>query len=185
MKAMEIRKDWRYIFESLMGCTADDKDFRKHLMYIYHDEERNVLVATNGRAMLVWKIPEAESFKDMRDFMAGEKFLDYDKGILYTKEFDGKYVDWWRVVPDTGKREQWKLASGEFSGKKARASQMKLYVSLLHLGLYFNYDYIETVKVSFSSVYVRKDSPCMAVTNDESFRLILMPMQGDDMERIA
>ena len=185
MKAMEIRKDYRYIFESLQGVATDDKT-RYAMTFIYHDEERNKLVSTNGKTMLIWSIPETGSFEDLRAFINGVKFLKYDKGTLFSYEDDMTCPTWWRAVPNTEKHQHWKLAYGTFSNKNARKNQMRLYASLLLTGLYFNYDYIEPVKVAFSDIYIRKDTACVAETNDGMFKFVMMPMQvSEEMERIA
>ena len=191
MKALAIGKDIRYILESLKGCTEEEGSSRPFLEVIHHDEEKGRLVATNGRAILVFEIPDTKPFGPLREFIRGEQSLTYDKGMLYTVDSPkGDFPKYEKVIPDTSKGyQEWEMPNGTMCFTASKAPQMKLYAALTHagaeLGLFFNFSWIEPVKVAFSRIFVKKDAACKAVTDDGMFTFVMMPMHDVSMERRA
>ena len=174
MKAFEVSRYYQQYFQTLQDCTADET--RMFIHYIYHDEENKVLVATTGRNMFIWDIPDAEMLKPLREFLAGVKFLRYSKGILYAVDFDGNFPEWKRVVPNVEKASCYEPIPLKLTNKANRLGAMRLMATLFYHGLYVNYDNIEPIKsLEFREVYITgKDTAVLATA--PGMRFVVMPM---------
>lgn len=95
-KTLITTESWRL----LDGARAGKKETREMFKYVHVDQERDAIIATNGRVMI--KLPgDAISYNVKSGTYRVESAKKYDKNFyeLILSPEDIQYPEWWKVFP--------------------------------------------------------------------------------------
>lgn len=152
-----IYENYRNMFECLKA-VYDDKENLKYkpiLTYIFYDKEREKLVATNGKTMLIYTVtPELKDFLGQFENV----FFRYEKGYLTDCKVDKDYVSWWRVVPS---KDEYIISNIDivypnlsYYGKRESDKDLHYYnfAYAMRPGYIYNHKYFKKLDIRFDRV---------------------------------
>lgn len=178
-----ISENYKPMFECLKA-VYDDKENLKYkpiLTYIFYDKEREKLVATNGKSMLIYTVsPELKEF--LGQFT--NVFFRYEKGYLTDYKSDKDYVSWWRVVPS---KDEYIISNLDivypnlsYYGKRESDKDLHYYnfAYAMRPGYFYWYKYFKKLDIRFDRVkhYEYEKDRVYCIFENASTKFLIMNM---------